>query len=135
VILRRLAKDWADFKNSAPGERFERRYRAGVRSGGVLRKVLVVGSGLIVIAAGIILLPAPGPGTLIIAFGAGLIAQESLLAARVLDWLEVRLRKLVRRSRSGWKRSSLPLRVALVVLLLVLAGGAVLGTYRWLFAG
>jgi hypothetical protein len=49
--------------------------------------------------SGFILLFVPGPGLLLIAVGAALLARESLAVARALDWLEVRGRRLARRVR------------------------------------
>jgi hypothetical protein len=45
---------------------------------------------------GVVFLPLPGPGLLIIAAGALLVAEESLSAARALDWLERKARRLMR---------------------------------------
>lgn len=50
-----------------------------------MRKLLPIVAALALIVAGIVLLVLPGPGLLLILLGAGLIAEESLLAARMLD--------------------------------------------------
>ncbi|HEY3074490.1 MAG TPA: PGPGW domain-containing protein [Burkholderiales bacterium] len=42
------------------------------------------------------LLPLPGPGLLVIAAGVLLMAEESHVTARALDWLEIQARKLAR---------------------------------------
>ncbi len=54
-------------------------------------------------AAGLFFLPAPGPGFLILFAGAALLAEESLTAARALDWTEVRLRRLAKWGRRAWR--------------------------------
>ncbi len=93
-----LKKRWAYLRDGAPGERFQRYYRRRQqqRSSGALRMLLLC-AGILLIIIGIILLPAPGPGTLIVAVGAALLAGESAKVARFLDraecWGRAQLRK------------------------------------------
>ena len=64
--------------------------RAQVRAlpGGRLAWRLAISlAGVAVIAVGIVLLPLPGPGWLIIFAGLGLLATEYAWAARLLKWL------------------------------------------------
>jgi hypothetical protein len=61
---------------------------------------------LLILAAGIFFLPAPGPGTVIVVIGGALVAQESFWAAWALDWAELRLRALYQRGIRAWKRAS-----------------------------
>jgi uncharacterized protein (TIGR02611 family) len=60
---------------------------------------LMILLGLVIIAGGVVLLPAPGPGWLVIGAGAALLAREFLFLARFLDRLEVRLRRIAGRLR------------------------------------
>lgn len=90
-----------ELKRGEPGRRFQSRYERANQSGG-LRKWAVIIGGMLLIAAGIVFLPLPGPGLLIIAFGAFLMAEESRAAARALDWIELRVRSVfspLRRNR------------------------------------
>jgi uncharacterized protein (TIGR02611 family) len=116
---------WQDLKAGQPGQRFqdhfERRHESGSNP---LRKVLFIGGGALIVAAGIFFLPAPGPGFVIIFLGGGLIAQESKAAAKVLDWCEVRIRAVAEWAVGIWKRASTPVRAAIAVLGLVIAGSA-----------
>jgi uncharacterized protein (TIGR02611 family) len=75
--------------------------------------VTVVGAGVVVI--GIILLPLPGPGWLIIFGGLGILASEYTWAARLLAW--------VRRHFARWTRwlAAQPLAIRLAGVLLSLA--------------
>jgi hypothetical protein len=94
-------KIWQELKRGKPGHRFQGRYERANRGGGP-RKWLLIAGGALLILAGIVFLPLPGPGMLIIAAGAFLMAQESRAAARALDWIELRVRSvfsLPRRSR------------------------------------
>lgn len=87
-----------------------------------------------VIAAGVFMLVAPGPGLLVVFLGAVLVAQQSLLAARTLDWLELRLRALTAWFLRIWRCAPRVIRVSLVLLAIVLTGAVASGTYLVLFA-
>lgn len=107
-MLEKLRDEWRRFKSRKPGERFRERYRHKQRSGrGLVQKVLVMAAGALLFAVGVLLLAFPGPGTILMFIGAGLIAEESLLVARGLDWLELRLRTLYRRVMRLWNHTSL----------------------------
>jgi len=78
-----------------------------------------------VIAVGIVLLPLPGPGWLIIFVGLGIWASEFRWAARLLHWVRDRLRSWTR-----WMgRRSLFTRMLLSALLTVAVLGAVSASY------
>lgn len=89
---------------------------------------------MLLIAVGLFFLFIPGPGLLILLLGASLIAQESLLVARALDWTEIRLRKLLIWSLRAWRRSSPALKILLVVLALVVVGAMGFGAFKFLLA-
>lgn len=98
-MLRRIRQSWKELKHGQPGRRFRERYdRRRARPGRkVLTKWAVISAGALAILAGIVLLPLPGPGLLVLAAGALLIAEESHSTARALDWLESKLRAFGRR--------------------------------------
>lgn len=91
-------------------------------------------AGAVLLAGGIVLLFIPGPGLLLIAFGAALIARQSLWLAKRLDRLELVLRKLARKARTLWKRSSTAARAAIVAGTTILTAGAGYAGYLWLCA-
>ncbi|WP_043112644.1 PGPGW domain-containing protein [Solimonas flava] len=89
----RLREHWTFLREAPPGERFARyhalrqqqhRYRWQ-------RPLLLAGGGGL-ITVGVILMPAPGPGSLIAAAGAAIVAGESHAFAGFLDRTELRLR-------------------------------------------
>ena len=93
-MLKRLKQAWREFKHSAPGHRFQELYqrRQQARRGGA-KRALFIGGGLLTIAGGVVSFPVPGvPSELIIVAGLAMFAQGSLRAARILDWIELRLR-------------------------------------------
>ena len=120
------------FESALPGRRFEKLYEARKRSDGTSRIAFTAIGGLL-LAGRVVLLFIPGPGLVLIAFGGALVAQQSLWLARMLDRLELTLRKLLRKARSCWKRSSTAVRTALVAGTAICAAGAAYVGYLWLF--
>lgn len=99
--------EWRRFFASEPGSRFQERYhrhrvRLAQRSK-VARMLFLILGGLST-AVGFIMLVTPGPGVLFIAIGAGLVGNESLIAARFFDWIEMRIRSGIGRFRR-WRQS------------------------------
>jgi len=63
-------------------------------------RALVIAGGVGLVPLGLLLSIIPlVPGTAISVVGAGLVAAESRTAARFLDWIELKLRHIVRRFR------------------------------------
>jgi hypothetical protein len=56
---------------------------------------LTILGGATLIAAGLVMLVAPGPGILVLVGGCAVVAEESLPMARFLDWAEVRIRRTI----------------------------------------
>ena len=131
-MLHALKEHWNDLKHGKPGKRFQDHYnKYHDESGGHFgRKALFIGLGALIVAAGIFFLPAPGPGFLIIFLGGGLMAQESLVAARVLDWCELRVRAVAQWALGIWKRAPIPARAAIAFFGLVIAAGAGFAAYQ-----
>jgi hypothetical protein len=89
------------FKESKPGRRFQDHYRDHQRSNSGRHRLQVrifyVFGGSLIVVGGIIAVPGPGPGWLIILLGSWMLAGESLFFARFIDRVEVNLRRLARR--------------------------------------
>ena len=89
-------KIWQELRRGKPGRRFQSRYERNQETRcGALRKWSLIALGLVL--AGLVFLPLPGPGMLIILAGAMLMAERSRAAARTLDWMELKVRRLVGR--------------------------------------
>jgi hypothetical protein len=104
-VFSTLKKSWRELASGSPGERFQSRYHHKMRSGRKGSRVPLLGAGIALILAGIVLLVVPGPGSLLILVGAAFLAEESLVVSRLLDRIEVQLRKLIAAATSGWRRA------------------------------
>ncbi|MGH3088197.1 MAG: hypothetical protein ACRDSJ_12865 [Rubrobacteraceae bacterium] len=98
-MIERIKKSWRRFASSHPGHRFRDRYRYHQSKGrGRFHPVKLFyifgGLTLIVLSALFGWLPVLGWGTAFL--GLGMIAGEFKPAARLMDWGEVRARKLFR---------------------------------------
>ena len=134
-MFERLRQKWRVLKNAKPGERFQDFHRQREQSRrSPWKKPLVVGVGILISAAGAVMLFTPGPGIVMLLVGAGFLAQESILAARVLDWLEFRGRTLARWSMRLWKNSSLALKGVVLFVVALSAAAVGWGAFRLLLA-
>jgi len=117
-----LKKSWRALRDAPPGERFLRYHRAHHEAGRpVWRRVLSVGIAVGVLIVGVVALPAPGPGTLVIILGLALLGRELRRVAKGLDWVETKLRGIVRWFTRTWRGTSLAGRVGLAAVVIVLA--------------
>ena len=104
-MFKRLKESWADLKRGRPGSRFEAQYdEQQKKKKNPFGKALRIIIGLLLFPVGIFFLAVPGPGLLVIAVGAVLIAREFRFAARFLDTFEVRARKTIEWARRRWQK-------------------------------
>ena len=98
-MLKHTKQNWRRFKAGLPGRRFQQQFRLRQRFRcGAARKALLITAGTLLAAAGVFLLFVPGPGIIILLIGAVLVAQQSSLAARAFDRIEIRLRKFIKQN-------------------------------------
>lgn len=130
-----IRKHFHKLLDDEPGERFQKQFhrRHKHRDHPILDKLLFIGGGIIVIAAGILGLPLPGPGTLIIIIGFGLLAQESLRLSKFLDWLEVEVRQIMDPIKERWDQASAALKVVLAIFGLIICAFIAWGIF-WIGA-
>jgi len=88
-MFARLRRNMRTFMTVPSGRRFRAHYERMRAKPGMWRTVTAIGGGLVLIALGIIMLVTPGPGLIVAAIGAALIAGESLVAARLLDRMDL----------------------------------------------
>ena len=127
---------WRTFREIDAGHRYQARYhlhQRRTRKGLVSRywRPMSLLGGPILIAAGFVFIPTPGPSYIIIALGLWLLAGEFLLLARVFDKVGVRLGRFWRWLKGLWWNSHIVVKVMIVFALAVLLVYAIFS----LFAG
>ena len=127
-LLYRLRMHWHELAAAPRGQRFQQRYarRQQARRSRV-GKPLTIAAGVLIVLVGVIMLPAPGPGMLVVLLGASLVAEESRASARALDWLELRVARFLRSALRAWHRAS-----AAVKSVAVFAAGVSGGVSAWI---
>jgi uncharacterized protein (TIGR02611 family) len=106
-MLGSVQESWRQFKGSKPGQRCQDRYHRLQRTGrSRFRRILNVVVGLAIAIGGLVLGWAPGLGTLSFFLGMGMIAGEFRPLACLLDWAEVRGRKLASWVKDIWRLSA-----------------------------
>jgi hypothetical protein len=129
-MIKRMRDGWRRFEASKPGHRFRDRYRRHQRSGQgkfILRKVLIIVSGVVVAVTSLLLAPLPGPGWGTFLVGLVIIAGELYILARFLDRAEMKLKGPARRAKVVW--ASLPAAIRLLIGTVVPVCGTVLGLW------
>jgi hypothetical protein len=96
----RLKRRVRRFMAEPSGTRFRAYHQRLQQRQNLMRTLLAIGSGLVLLALGMILLVLPGPGLLVAAIGAALLAGESLTVARALDRIDRWLTRTWKRWRS-----------------------------------
>ncbi|MEX2006848.1 MAG: TIGR02611 family protein [Candidatus Saccharimonadales bacterium] len=69
-----------------------------------VRKPLVFMAGTVIIIIGLILLPLPGPGGLIIFLGLAILATEFVVAEKARDWVMIKVKQAFAKIRRGTPR-------------------------------
>gem|GEM_PF-385598 len=133
-MFKKVKQDFRALLEAPPGKRFQQQFhrRQQSREHKFLKRIMFIGGGMLVTAAGVFFLPAPGPGTVIIIIGLGLIAQESLRLSIFLDKLELLVRALTDNAQKWWKASRILEKIFVMMLLFILLGLIVFGSY-WVF--
>ena len=128
-------RHWRTFREIDEGHRYQSRYhfhqrrRKGLVS--VYRRPFSLVFGPILIIAGFVFIPTPGPSYIIIATGLWLLAGEFLLLARLFDRVGARLGRLGRWIKGVWRGTPAAVKVLVV---LTFAATLAYGAYK-LFAG
>jgi uncharacterized protein (TIGR02611 family) len=127
----RIRANWEEFKSARAGTRFQARFRRRQRQGHKpVTKFFYIVTGFVVLMMGLVLIPAPGPGFLVVLPGAALIAEESYFAARLFDTIELKARRIGRAAVRTWKHAPPLLKAALAALALVAAVAAAFAAYE-----
>jgi hypothetical protein len=130
-----LRRHWHTLRRGKPGHRFQDHYLQARRSGrraGALQRVLFYGAAVVCVLIGIVLSVIPGPAIPFFFLAGGLLATESRVIARFMDWCEVRLRNVAAWGKRRWKRLPLFARVILVILGVCCSAGTAYLSYRFM---
>ena len=122
------------FKESKPGLRFQDHYHDRQRSSGGRYRLQVIFycfGGFLIVLGGVIAVPGPGPGWLIILLGLWILAGELLFFARFMDRVEVRLSKLLRCLIRIWTTSSALVKGLITLTILVCVAALGYGIIAW----
>jgi len=122
------------FKESKPGLRFQDHYHDHQRrsSGRYrLQVIFCVFGGSLVVVGGIIAVPGPGPGWLIILLGLWMLAGELLFFARSMDKVEVKLRRLAGGVVGIWTISSALVKGLITLMIIVCVAVLGYGIITW----
>lgn len=126
----KIKRAWRKLKSGRPGHRFQDQYQAQQKSRRpAWSRPVWIAAGTVVMAGGVVALPAPGPGILVLALGAAMIARESRIAAKTLDWIELRLREAWNWAKNAWEAAPLPVKILTVVF-----GAAIAVAIGWAVA-
>lgn len=135
VMPTALHKKWHWLPAGQPGHRFRNRYyqHQKSRSGRgifsmVLRLLLSAGAA----AVGFVLVFIPGPAIVFFLIAGALLAADWLPVARLLDWAEVRGRRIWKRAHALWRKLSLPARIGLVAAGATLSAAATFAFYHFM---
>jgi uncharacterized protein (TIGR02611 family) len=127
-----VKEHWKELKSSRPGHRFQERYKRRKKehrgSFHWARWLNIIG-GVLLVLAGVFMLAVPGPGMLVAVVGLSLLGSEFLTLARFLDWSEVKLRKMFTWVRRWWSRAGWAVRTSMILLVCLVAAGAIYGGY------
>jgi hypothetical protein len=130
-MFEHLKTNWQQFKEAPSGQRFQMRFRQRQNTHRhALQKYLAIIGGIVLMATGLFLMAVPGPGVLVLAIGAGFVAQESRYAAKLLDAIEPPLLRASKYLMRLWRRTSTMARIATVSIAVLIAGMAAVGAYR-----
>lgn len=110
---------WREIKRGKPGHRFQDRYERARRQehkAGAGQRIFFLIAGFVCLAVGALLVIFPGPAIPFFFLAGAFLASESRRVAKVMDWAEVRVRKIVAWLKPRWKRLPKPLRITLMIL-------------------
>ena len=112
-----VSRQWRALSSGTPGRRFRDRYERNKRNknrpwfGRVLRLLLAA----VAFATGVLLTVIPGPATPLFLLAGALVATDWLWMAKVMDRVEVWLRKILKPVVKLWHRLPVYGRVALML--------------------
>lgn len=119
-MLAQIKRRARDRMRGRPGHRFQDHYRRATRekqsaAGG--RRVMNIVLACLALVVGGALVVFPGPAIPFFLIGGALLASESLVIAKLMDWLELKFRAAWKWGKKRWDRLPHGARVTLKVLM------------------
>ncbi len=133
-MIQSLKKQWHLFLRSPPGQRFQdvhkrRKAKQGASSTGRKHGIIIVG--IVISMLGVVALPLPGPGTIVLAGGLMILAAESMIIARVLDRADKVRAGLMSKMRRACKKMGTAKCALLAACAAALFVGAAVALWIW----
>jgi hypothetical protein len=116
---------WRELKGGRPGRRFVDCYESSherQRQCGAGKRVVLIAAAILAFAIALVLSVFPGPAIPFFFIAGGLLATESRVVARFMDWGEVKIRALLAWAKRRWRR--LPKYGRVIVALMFACGSA-----------
>lgn len=130
-MMEQVKQQWKEFKEAKPGSRFEQLYERCHEDGvSPLIRFVLPALGVLLVIAGIILIPAPGPGHLTLALGLGLIGTAIKPLSRFMDRAEIKVRAAVSEVKALWRQASPGLKTSISATIITVLLGAGYGCYQ-----
>lgn len=131
-----LKRQWRELRKGSPGHRFRAQYERNQRARAgksFLRRWATLFVTVVLLLVGVVLLFIPGPGIPFLIVGAGLLAEQFRPAASVLDWSEIKLRKITRLGLSKWRQAPIAAKGTAAFLLVIAIAGVGYGAFHVVF--
>lgn len=131
----KVKRSFKQVRDGRPGHRFQDYYRRSKQSktkANAMGRVVRISVALVAFTIGCALAVFPGPAIPFFFIAGALLAAESKVMARLMDWIEVRLRTVFDWGKKHWDRLPLAARVVLVMLMMGLSISAAIFSYRFL---
>ena len=134
AVIMQFREHWRDLRRGRPGRRFQARYERSkqedARSSPV-KRILLICLAIVFLAIAIVLMVMPGPAFVFFILAGALIATESRVVARFMDWAEVRVRSVLAWCKRQWHGWSKAARAVAVGVALMCTAGFAYGAYRY----
>jgi hypothetical protein len=131
-----LREDWRKLKRGRPGHRFQDRYeqaRHDAAKCGIAKRIGLMIAAAVLIVVGLFFAVVPGPAVPFFFVAGALLASESRAIARAMDWIEVRVRKVLAWAKRRWRQLPVAARVAVCVVGVMCSATSAYLMYRFIY--
>ena len=136
VVVKQFKRHWRELTKGRPGRRFQDRYKRDQETSHnkpLIRQSVQPLIGIILLAVGIVFCVIPGPGLPLVFLGAAVLSERCFTLARMMDWMEVKLRNVLARLKTWWRKASPVARNGAIVVLAAAIAGIGYGAFQIVF--